>query len=340
MRKKGLITIIILSITLLSTTVFAEEKNSIINENVAKKEINEYISEQYSELSDSERKALADDIYLEKYNTYLVNTLSTENTNDDISDIAYENMMEQEKYIVKLINEHNSEKTSIDNWEYNLNYLKTNYDEIITLKDINRVYVDLYIEDYEIVESLKTEPKSNINGIRTYSTTYKFADAVKYAKKYYEDYNSEYPNWKSYGGDCANFISQCLYAGGKSMKGTPGTTSAADNKSNWFSKGKSCNTKNVSATWRSANAFREYWSKKASSSKKFKSVGADSYKYGFSGDAISLLNKNGRAYHTLIIVGYDVINKDFVVATHTSNTKTAKLSSYSATGGFIIYNMR
>ena len=39
-------------------------------------------------------------------------------------------------------------------------------------------------------------------------------------------------------------------------------------------------------------------------------------------------------------MGYDSTNKDFIVAAHTFNTKTAHLSDYSPSGGFIIYNMR
>ena len=34
-------------------------------------------------------------------------------------------------------------------------------------------------------------------------------------KKYWKDYNSSYPDWDV---DCANFVSQCLYAGEKTMK--------------------------------------------------------------------------------------------------------------------------
>lgn len=40
------------------------------------------------------------------------------------------------------------------------------------------------------------------------------------------------------------------------MKGTPGTSTAAQNWSNWFSQGSSCNTSYVSSTWRGANAFK------------------------------------------------------------------------------------
>ena len=43
--------------------------------------------------------------------------------------------------------------------------------------------------------------------------------AVSYAKKYCRNYNSAYPNYKGRGGDCANFVSQCLKKGGFDFKG-------------------------------------------------------------------------------------------------------------------------
>lgn len=41
--------------------------------------------------------------------------------------------------------------------------------------------------------------------------------AVAYADQYALSYNSAYSNYNSIGGDCANFVSQCLHAGGLSM---------------------------------------------------------------------------------------------------------------------------
>ena len=43
---------------------------------------------------------------------------------------------------------------------------------------------------------------------------YNVTEAVNYAKKYWSNYNPNYPNCNDIGGDCANFVSQCLYAGG------------------------------------------------------------------------------------------------------------------------------
>lgn len=43
---------------------------------------------------------------------------------------------------------------------------------------------------------------------------YNVANAIAYADKYCINYNSSYNSYKGRGGDCANFVSQCLFAGG------------------------------------------------------------------------------------------------------------------------------
>lgn len=42
--------------------------------------------------------------------------------------------------------------------------------------------------------------------------------ACEYAKRYAYNYNPNYKNYNSVGGDCANFVSQCLIAGGFNFK--------------------------------------------------------------------------------------------------------------------------
>ena len=49
--------------------------------------------------------------------------------------------------------------------------------------------------------------------------SYNAANAAAYAKKWYDGYNSQYNNYNGQGGDCANFVSQCLIAGGQSLSG-------------------------------------------------------------------------------------------------------------------------
>ncbi len=52
--------------------------------------------------------------------------------------------------------------------------------------------------------------------------TYNAGSAVSYARKYCRNYNPKYHNYASSGGDCANFVSQCLVAGGMSFSNCGG----------------------------------------------------------------------------------------------------------------------
>ena len=45
-------------------------------------------------------------------------------------------------------------------------------------------------------------------------------NAIAYARKYALEYNSNYIDFNDMGGDCTNFISQCLYAGGIPLSST------------------------------------------------------------------------------------------------------------------------
>ena len=257
---------------------------------------------------------------------------------------AYKRVEDEENYIVALINDmQDLIKTDRSNWEFNLMYLNDNYDALeeksYNDENIHMIHINSYIEAYEFVLLDKTLPLDKTNSISLHSddNNYSNTDAVEYAETYYTDYNSdEYPDWTTYGGDCANFVSQCLYAGGKPWSGTPGTSEAAQDFSNWFSTGTTLNTKNVSSTWRGADAFKHYWKANALAYKTFDSYTSDTYDYGFRGDAVTLLTSTGRGYHTLVIVGYKA--GDLTFAAHTYDTKTGSLKSVS--DSFIIYRMK
>lgn len=351
MRKK---IALVLSLSLLLTSTIGlsayaaaktNDKNTITDTEIYQSIVS-YVDEVYPNMIEKEKSKLVDELYKEKSEVSSVakSRIASDGGNFEI-DVAYENVMKEEKYIVDLINGL-GENTNLENWEFNLEYLENNMDSIKQTKGVNLAYVESYMEAYKWVRLNENMPEQKVNqnankfttAAQVRATSYSFSDAVSYANKYYKNYNSNYPDWNSAGGDCANFISQCLYAGGKSMKGTPGTKEAAENFANWFSKGTSQNVKNVSSTWRGADAFRNYWQTNATSYKKFTSVNSTSFSYGFKGDAVSLLNNNGRAYHTLIIVDYS--SPDFTLAAHTGSTNTAKLSQKADSNGFIIYNMR
>ena len=69
--------------------------------------------------------------------------------------------------------------------------------------------------------------------------------AISYADRYWSDYNPDYSNYNSIGGDCANFVSQCLRAGGMEM--TSGWY--------WYS------YNNRSASWASCPSMYDYFDK-------------------------------------------------------------------------------
>ena len=48
---------------------------------------------------------------------------------------------------------------------------------------------------------------------------YNANNAISYARRYCGKYNPSYANYRNMGGDCANFVSQCLIAGGQSLSG-------------------------------------------------------------------------------------------------------------------------
>lgn len=53
-----------------------------------------------------------------------------------------------------------------------------------------------------------------LNSMNAFAAGYSPSAAIQYADRYWSNYNPAYPNCNSIGGDCCNFVSQCLYAGG------------------------------------------------------------------------------------------------------------------------------
>lgn len=262
-----------------------------------------------------------------------INTVYAQDNNDeDVSteiNFAKQQMEEEEGYIVDLVSQRIGESLTTSDWEACLNYLRENYDSIMAEDDIDTGKVESYVSAYTFVEMEKEEPDEKTNYVVETRAGYSPSKVTAYTDKYWNSHNSAYPNFESMGGDCANFVSQALYAGGKSMKGTD-----ASDFSNWFCRTNSTSQlSKVSSTWRGADAFGHYWMSNAKGYKKFGASyfsSADSFKtvynYGAVGDAISVLNSNGRPYHTLII-SYKEDGK-LKFASHTDNHKWKSLYKY------------
>lgn len=58
-------------------------------------------------------------------------------------------------------------------------------------------------------------------GLASAASAYNGAAAAAYADTYWQTYNPAWPSFANSGGDCTNFVSQALYAGGISMRPSP-----------------------------------------------------------------------------------------------------------------------
>ncbi len=156
---------------------------------------------------------------------------------------------------------------------------------------------------------------------------YNRAAAVAYAIRYAEIPNVD--QWKYYegfGGDCTNFTSQCLYAGGIPFDHV-GKSSLE--KWYWYSDA------NRTASWTSSQAFRQYVLLNKTGPGLRAHIGQREELQ--LGDLVQL-EEHGRSYHTMIVTGYitDPNNPkvivDYLICQHSANflniplsTKTAKL---------------
>ncbi|MGL4345593.1 MAG: amidase domain-containing protein [Cellulosilyticaceae bacterium] len=78
---------------------------------------------------------------------------------------------------------------------------------------------------------------------------YNAAAAIGYAYRYAKNPNPKWHNYEQYGGNCTNFISQCLFAGGMPFD-TVGKSEAS--KWYWYS------DQERTPSWTAATAFKNY----------------------------------------------------------------------------------
>ena len=121
------------------------------------------------------------------------------------------------EWIVNYINDNLNPNydATLDTTEMNIEILKKNMNK---MPEKTKNLATLYIEDMKgDSNSIKNHSNESpqINMLSIESEKENASAAVSYAKRYWKNYNSDYPNWVL---DCANFVSQCLYAGNKEMK--------------------------------------------------------------------------------------------------------------------------
>lgn len=139
--------------------------------------------------------------------------------------------------------------------------------------------------------------------------------AIKYAEKWAYDRNPRYYNFDDIGGDCTNFISQCIFAGSQIMN---------YNKNNgWYY----INGNKKSPSWTGVEFLYKFLVNNKSVGPFGETTEINNIQIG---DVIQLSFDGNNFTHSLIIVNID--NKDLdnlYTSSHTDDSFSKRVSSYS-----------
>lgn len=147
---------------------------------------------------------------------------------------------------------------------------------------------------------------------------YNRSSAVRYAARWAYGRNPDYFNFSGIGGDCTNFVSQCVYAGARVMNYTPDT--------GWYY----ISPDNRAAAWTGVTYFYNFFTRN-------KGVGPFAIETDENaieiGDVIQLSNEAGNFYHTLLVVAkIDSTPDGILVASHSDDAFLRRLSTYNYSG--------
>lgn len=145
--------------------------------------------------------------------------------------------------------------------------------------------------------------------------------AVEYARKWALSYNPSYANYSDYGGDCTNYISQCIKAGK-----IPLDTQGENVLKKWYWYSDNSRT----PTWTAAEPFYRYIIGNNKSDTQNFGVYARIAKYNELelGDIVQLVYEGG-SYHTMIVTDILLDGEyidDYLICQHTYNLLDYPLS--------------
>lgn len=183
---------------------------------------------------------------------------------------------------------------------------------------------------------LQIIPRDNLHSsenISSINQNYDPSAAVGYANRWWDKRNPAYPNFSKsgMGGDCANFISQCLFAGGLAWAlGPPGKYNMAQYW--WCKPGATERDRDpkITFSWKVTGSFRLHWRKRVA---KYTVQTPEQMLRDWNswlqtlslGDVIQLTHPDGRPYHTLLVCQHREREQDFLLAAHDYDTNTRSL---------------
>lgn len=167
-----------------------------------------------------------------------------------------------------------------------------------------------------------TEEKSE----RSINGSFNRTAMKNYAKNYYNSFNPNWGNFTSYGGDCTNFVSQILYAGGAPMDTTGSYT--------WYYN----NMNDRAPAWTSVMHLYNYLVNNDYIGPQGKLANSSEILYSMNNcDIVQIdFNYDGTYDHSVVITSYQSGNSSSTkVAAHTSAAYDRLLSSYSGSKRYI-----
>lgn len=174
--------------------------------------------------------------------------------------------------------------------------------------------------------------------------------AREYALKWATSHNKDYYNYINDGGDCTNFVSQVLRAGGMDFIGNKKNATSINS---WFYY--SADLPNRTATWTSAKAFNLHFGKEFKRAYKYREYTIDDalrnwnniYYSIYIGDIVQYSRPNNIAFHSQAIT--DILDNETIYFSQHSNTienfyKNGNLKYYLLGKpndyNFLIYNIK
>ncbi|MGI6772742.1 MAG: amidase [Clostridiales bacterium] len=148
------------------------------------------------------------------------------------------------------------------------------------------------------------------------SIPYNREAAAAYAERWALSRNPRYANFDNMGGDCTNFISQCLYAGCRVMNYTP--------VYGWYYN----NLNSRSPSWSSVEYLYKFLITNEGAGPFCVETDREHMQIG---DVVQLRDESGRYYHSLLVMSNT--NGNILIACHTYDYLNRPLDSYTSAAG-------
>jgi len=138
--------------------------------------------------------------------------------------------------------------------------------------------------------------------------------ALRYARRWAFERNPLFEDYAGIGGDCTNFVSQSIYAGGCVMNYTP--------TFGWYY----ISPTDRAPAWTGVQFFYNFLTANEGEGPYGEEAGPEEVQLG---DVIQLAREDGTYYHSLMVTGF--AGNDFLVAAHSVDAYDRPLSTYSYT---------